>query len=105
MSWVAWLGRLEATWPEMRAGRTHQTAEHFTRVAESHKEGEFWGGAATAVSFSAAAAAAARTFPPWVVRSVFPDGLVAASWNRFWEVVWFVVIASILHTGMRVDKR
>lgn len=24
----------------MRAGRTHQTAEHFTRVAEPHKEGE-----------------------------------------------------------------
>lgn len=40
----------------MRASRTQQTVEHFTRVAEPHKEGELWGGEATAISFSAGAA-------------------------------------------------
>ena len=40
----------------MRARRTQQTAEHFTRVAEPHKEGELWSGEATAISFSAGAA-------------------------------------------------
>lgn len=86
----------------MRAGRTHQTAEHFTRVAEPHKEGES-SGEEMPLLFPSVLLLRGRSIHGRLILGVKYQVVLRLTAGTDWKkpVLWFVVCVKQWYTSLQ----